>query len=52
MGIYCKTYRVAINGAYAIKLIGPLMTLAQAQSYAEVMRKGGFDVLVINTGAV
>lgn len=47
-----KTYKIAVNGPHAIQPIGPLMTLAQAQAYAEVMRKGGFDVLVINTGAV
>lgn len=49
MGIYCKTYRIAINGAYAIKLIGPLMTLAQAQAYAQDMSLGGVDVMVVNT---
>jgi hypothetical protein len=49
MGIYCKTYRIAINGAYAIQLIGPLMTLAQAQTYADDMRLGGCEVMVINT---
>ncbi len=47
-----KTYKIAVNGPHAIQPIGPMMTLAQAQAYAEDMRKGGFDVLVINTGAV
>jgi hypothetical protein len=49
MGIYCKTYRIAINGAHAIQLIGPLMTLAQAQTYAEDMKLGGYDVMIVNT---
>ena len=49
MSIYAKTYRIAVNGAHAIKLIGPMMTLAQAQAYAADIRLGGFDVMVVNT---
>ena len=49
MSIYAKTYRIAVNGAHTIKLIGPMMTLAKAQAYAEDMRLGGFDVMVVNT---
>ena len=49
MSIYAKIYRIAVNGAHAIKLIGPMMTLAQAQAYAADMRLGGFDVMVVNT---
>lgn len=49
MSIYANTYRIAINGAHAIKLIGPMMTLAQAQAYAADMRLGNFDVMVVNT---
>jgi hypothetical protein len=49
MSIYANTYRIAVNASYAIKPIGPLMTLAKAQSYADDMRLCGFDVVVINT---
>ena len=49
MSIYANTYRIAVNAAHAIQPIGPMMTLAKAQAYADDLRLGGFDVVVINT---
>jgi len=52
-----KTYRLAKEvtpaiGESYIQQFGPLFTLAKAESYAKDMRLAGFDVLVINTGAI
>jgi hypothetical protein len=47
-----RIYRLAKDGAYQVQPFGPLLTLAQAQAYQVDMALGGFDVLVINTGAM
>lgn len=44
-----KTYKLAVIGAYGQRrVIGPMMTLAQAESYQADMEKGGFPVVIVN----
>lgn len=44
-----KTYRLAIQGPYALTQFGPVMTLDQAEYYREEMERGGKSVLIVNT---
>lgn len=46
-----KTYKLAVETPHAIKTFGPLMTLEQAESYRDTMRKLGKPCLVVNTQA-
>jgi hypothetical protein len=44
-----KTYRLAVIGAYGTRrVIGPMMTLNQAEGYQADMEKGGFPVVIVN----
>lgn len=47
-----KTYRLARDGAFQIVPFGPLMTLAQAESYQVDMTLAGFPCLVVNVNAM
>jgi hypothetical protein len=44
-----KTYKLAVLGAYGTRrVIGPMMTLEQAERYQADMIAGGFPVVILN----
>jgi hypothetical protein len=46
------TYRLATVHLHHVAPFGPLMTLAQAQTYQREMALAGFPVVVVNTEVV